>query len=1106
MRLVHLDIDRFDAHNSIHLGPLAAGLNAVCGPQSSGKTTISRFVRAMMYPSESASLDRLPDEDRKSKGSMAWVDQAGVHRTYSHNSPDEPSNTTTPYHGYWADRTAYVGSEHRAWDNIPVDAFDAIYSGRLGEISIDRLWNAAKRIGVQGHSFAQEDLAYDWSESYRDSSSNSEQGKLYWQNERQRLLSRLADLDIAYSHRTSHTTIHSGPVQQRLDSVRAEISSLRSRESELVHALAVEPRVSFHSTINVETSHTRNVEQFDRQLLRWRQTLEEIRSQREQLERTTHDIELDLRAGHNHRFSPAIRKSLEKLEEQVVSARQQLTEENLRRDAHLYTHPVDQSLPFTLRKLQEDLYHVADQLSRRDSQSALEMLASHVAQLKRCEAELARSIDQQFQDHYRPAPYVTFESTRSNGSQSYDQLHSELIRIRARLSDAQEECCRLENDVRVPTVANSHRIDLAAERAEVLRQLQEVETTLSELNRDPRFVRKSRTVSNRETLEGTLIPRADRYLRDLTGGSLQRLPAWAMTKGTVRNSIGCAVCSPHIEHNLIRNSSHEERQLVELALRLAIIESARESHVCDLPLILDNAFESYDGELLDRVIHVLDQFAQRGHQVILLTRDELVAGRVQATHGCVCQLRPYQTLNPVRYARQSVAEQVVARRAAPVSRDESEINRRLLALANEYEALRYPTNEPRRRASVRIPKTPTQFCLALASPIDEAPSMTPPLIAVLKRHGIFEVGQLMETEPAHLVSILVDLGVRIEDIQRLQSECDLMCHVPQLRAFDARVLVGCGINSPKMLRVTPPNDLVARVDSFLSTPRGRDILRTASRSELSKLSNWLASAGRNRTKVLQSSTASDFVDHRNNRDDYRTSDRDFAREGNRQRDRQTDRTTQSRESLSQFDYDRNRNNGSASSSRSGSTKSSSSRAPRSTESTSRKKKRSARSSNVVRMQTQSVAQSSSGSVRFYLDLERAIVDAPSIGDSMAERLGAIGIRTVQHLLVADAADVAVRLNMPRVTATDILQWQQQATLVCRVPNLRGHDAQLLVAANVTSAEQLSQANASELLADVSKIASSKLGQRILRNSRAPDLAEVTDWITWSKSSRIIRAA
>ncbi len=1106
MRLVHLDIDRFDANNSIHLGPLAAGLNAVCGPQSSGKSTISRFVRAMMYPSESTSLDRLPDELRSSKGSMAWVDQAGIHRTYSHNSPDEPNGTTSPYQGYWADRTAYVGSEHRAWDNIPVDAYDAIYSGRLGEISIDRLWNAAKRIGVQGHIFAQEELTNDWSDMHRDPASDSEQSKLYWQNERQRLLSRLADLDVAYSYRTTHTTVHSGPVRQRLDSVRSEITALRIRESELVDALASESRVSSHTSIETLSSRPQNLHELDRHLTRWRQTLEEIRSQREQLERTTHDIETDLRMGQDRRVSPAIRMSLERLEEQVVAARQQLTDANSRLGTHVYTHPLDQSLPFTLRKLQEDLYHVADQLSRSESQSAVELLARQVAQLKRCEAELARSIEHQFQDRSRTTSYVSSDKHRSYHSESHDQLQGELARIRARLSDAHDEYRRLENDVRVPTTANSHRIDLAAERADVLRQLQEVETTLSELNRDPRLVRKAITVSTRETLEGTLIPRADRYLRDLTGGSLQRLPTWAIAKGIVRNSIGCAVCSPHIEHNLIRNSSHEERQLVELALRLAIIESARESHVCDLPLILDNAFESYDGDLLDRVIHVLDQFAQRGHQVVLLTRDEMVASRVQSTHGCVCQLRPYQTLNPVRYARQSMVEHVAPRRQMQVSFDESEINRRLSALANEYEQFRYPTNEPRRRETVRVPKIASQFCLAISSPIEDAPSLTPAVIDHLKRNGILEVGQFMETEPSHLVSILVNLGVRNEDVLRWQSECDLMCHVPQVRAFDARVLVGCGITSPKMLRVTQPNDLVARVDAFLSTPRGRDILGTASRGELSKLTNWLASAGRDRAKVLRSPSVDEFVDRRDNRDGYRSSDRESRREDSRRRDRQLDRPPVSLENANRFDYDRNRNNGSTHASGNSDAKANSSRAPRSAESTRRKKKRATQSSNVVRMQTQSVAQSASGSLRFYLDLDRPICDAPSIGDSMAEHLGTVGIRTVQQLLVADATDIANRLNIPRVTASDILQWQQQATLVCRVPNLRGHDAQLLVAANVTNAEQLSQAVASELLAAVSKIANSKVGQRILRNSRPPDLAEVTDWITWSKSSRIIRAA
>ncbi len=145
-------------------------------------------------------------------------------------------------------------------------------------------------------------------------------------------------------------------------------------------------------------------------------------------------------------------------------------------------------------------------------------------------------------------------------------------------------------------------------------------------------------------------------------------------------------------------------------------------------------------------------------------------------------------------------------------------------------------------------------------------------------------------------------------------------------------------------------------------------------------------------------------------------------------------------------------------------------------------------------------------LRFYLQRESLVLDAPSIGARMAERLNAIGICTVDDLLNADADTVATELDHRRVDADTVLQWQQQATLVCRVPMLRGHDAQLLVAAEVTTPEELAQCDAGELLGVVDTIARSNDGQRILRGGKRPDLAEVTDWINYGRQHRELMAA
>ena len=144
--------------------------------------------------------------------------------------------------------------------------------------------------------------------------------------------------------------------------------------------------------------------------------------------------------------------------------------------------------------------------------------------------------------------------------------------------------------------------------------------------------------------------------------------------------------------------------------------------------------------------------------------------------------------------------------------------------------------------------------------------------------------------------------------------------------------------------------------------------------------------------------------------------------------------------------------------------------------------------------------------KFYLDVDSPVVDAPSIGPRMAERLSPMNILTVGDLVSVNAEDVAQQLTDRNVSAEVVRQWQSQALFVCRVPNLRGHDAQLIVGCDVTTAEQLAACDSAELFSKVVRFASSKPGVRILRGSNAPDQQEVSDWIQWAQNCRAVRAA
>jgi predicted flap endonuclease-1-like 5' DNA nuclease len=135
-----------------------------------------------------------------------------------------------------------------------------------------------------------------------------------------------------------------------------------------------------------------------------------------------------------------------------------------------------------------------------------------------------------------------------------------------------------------------------------------------------------------------------------------------------------------------------------------------------------------------------------------------------------------------------------------------------------------------------------------------------------------------------------------------------------------------------------------------------------------------------------------------------------------------------------------------------------------------------------------------------------VVHAPSIGPKTSQRLANAGIHTVADLLAADPVEAARELAAKGVTPEVIRSWQRQARLVCQVPQLRQHDAQLLVGSGFTTAAQIAEMKPDELLSRVTAYATTAAGERILGEHPRPDLALVTKWISRAGHRRKLDAA
>ncbi len=145
-------------------------------------------------------------------------------------------------------------------------------------------------------------------------------------------------------------------------------------------------------------------------------------------------------------------------------------------------------------------------------------------------------------------------------------------------------------------------------------------------------------------------------------------------------------------------------------------------------------------------------------------------------------------------------------------------------------------------------------------------------------------------------------------------------------------------------------------------------------------------------------------------------------------------------------------------------------------------------------------------LKFYLDPDEPVVEAPSIGAKTAKRLKKMKILTVTDLLNASPEETAKKLNVWHIKPETVRDWQLQAELNCRIPFIRGHDVQILIACELTTPEAIALQEPEGLLDTVTPYVESTEGQRMLRSCKERDLEEVTDWINWCQQAIPLRKA
>ena len=631
--------------------------------------------------------------------------------------------------------------------------------------------------------------------------------------------------------------------------------------------------------------------------------------------------------------------------------------------------------------------------------------------------------------------------------------------------------------------------------------------------------------------ESQVIVDASRFMNRLTEG---KYPAMRY----LGSDDGLALIDTNGEELPLSCTSRGTLDQASLSFRLALAaEYARRGQ--RFPLLLDDVLADTDALRSHAAVELLKEIGTGGQQVIYFTCQEHLADVFETFEVSVISLpnshrgphpgrrettttdRDIQPTTPVIRTPPASVAVVQAEVTPPVIETADDTDSRSIVETRAIVPLIGApivvpaglTPEPVKQAQRSEPaRTGDVYWLQPESPISLVPSLGEQMARRLATMDVASVCDLIDFDPETADIPLQTLQIFAARLRIWQAEARLLCCVPYLTGRDAQLLASCGIMNSVELAEADADALTSRITRWLgSRPEGwGDRSTWPSRRVVSR---WIEYGRRART--FHDARGFRRLDRdRDERErlererlERERQERERMERERQERDRRDRKRTYAERSHDRDDSDNDRQRRRRRSRR-GSEVSGRARAAREEL---RRKRRARRARQVAlesdpKQRSINTLSSSDGELKYYLTYTAPVVDAPSIGPTTARRLERIGIVTVQDLLAMSAETVAERLEQKRIKTKTVTAWQHQARLMCDVPQLRGHDAQVLVACGIETASELAKSTPAKLFKTVGPFAESKEGQRMLRSAKTPDLDEVNDWVNWARQGRESRAA
>lgn len=1081
MKLAGLHIDRFGSREGLDLSDIANQLNVVYGPNGAGKTTVIQFIRWMIYGDRDEISRRfLTTNGAPASGTMV-VEQGAARRTLRRTSQlgSELSELTIDS-GTSSVASMPIGISNSEFDRHFVLSFDrprniadllssAAAHGlqlHVDDRQIERVRQLTELLERRRAELARMEI-YDSADALRLQRETKlrelESIRLEWQDRQTQLQRQREELEELISQHQLTTN----RLKHVVETIEAAIDNRKQQ-------LAKEYREWLAARREAEDRRLSRFTEIDAQISRWQEMLTEVRSRLDGVRSRAASLDsASLLAAESTDLQHFVRRlgfRLRDFEQDVTGIYSSDSWRDYRADAE-YLRGL---LGSALNSVQHDVNQLYQTVESQDQANELLETREELNYLLRVERELTELIDGLGRRRNQLGRDASYDSRFADATMPNDAWFDNLSTASAQEMATMLEDFRLRHLVDRREAASARYSDAARELTHAEHRLRNVEQQIAHYSADSRIEllqsdilrieEQLRYIDQRLKLEGTIasleeelrqarayggqssiIQEASTILRRLTNDEYQ----------TIRVSSGhqCTVAKSQSLGDRYYTFSELSRGLMDqvyLSVGLAIVNAYRARNVV-VPLILNDVFVNLDHAAAESLVEVLCEFASRGQQVLLFTRHQHIRDLFVHRAARLFTLRDVEvTFRPVPVPTPAPIPTPMPT-AAPV----------VEPVAEQEPAPRDPSYQWVAEWHRKDPVHTVPAPIIKPQPVERPEPMEkvdddPPADEKLHLSDAITVPSIISDELARCLQKINirTIGEFLEsDPDSVASELDahgVTAEIIQRRQRELLMMVyiGASVLDAQLLVAcgVPDPARLGRADDVVLLKRIETILdRPQAAQRFGAFSEYSLARVQRWIKRAQNSG-------------YRGKSRRSY--GAKQPSNASTQKANSRTVV--------------------------------------------RESSVEPAATVKINVNSA--LRFYLEVNDPVVDAPAIGPKTAERLNAVDIYTVAHLLEADPASLAARLDDRRIKRDTVEQWQLQAQLVCRIPNLRGHDAQIIVACGVEDPVTLSALDPVSFLETVTAFVDSKEGQRVVRNGKLPDLAEVTAWIEWAASARQLRAA